>query len=131
MLETLEAWIGFILVLIFLGTSISCFLMWYGAGLAGVVKSGFWRSLFASLCSAGITYLIVLAVLVFGSPIKPLYGLAAGLLLSVFIIKGIYKASIFEALVPWLFFLIAQALSIFFGAELAMGGLSDLLAILP
>lgn len=130
MIETLEAWIGFILVLIFFGTLFSCFSMWYGAGLAGIKLSGFWRSLLTALFASGLTYLLVLVVLTIGPPIKILHGLAAGLLLSLLVIKGIYRTSIIKALAPWIFFLIAQALAILAGAELSMGGLTDLLTII-
>jgi hypothetical protein len=126
MLETLEAWISFIVVLIFSGTILGLFLMWYGAGLAGIQKSSFWRSLAAAFLSSADTYLMALVALLAGPPVKLLYGLAAGLLLSVFIIKGVYRTSFLKALVPWLFFLIAQTLVILAATELFIGGFDDL-----
>ena len=130
MLETIEAWIGFFLVLMFLGTLLASFLMWYSAGLAGIVKSGFWRSLLCALIACVVTYLLALLALVLGPPVQTLHGFAAGLFLSIFVIKGIYRTSIIRALVPWLFFLITQALVIFAGAELLIGGLTDLQSII-
>ncbi len=126
MLETIEAWTGFILVLMFLGSLLACFLMWYGAGLASIEKSGFWRSLLAAFFACVLTYLLVLAALVLGPPVQTLHGFAAGLLLSIFVIKGTYRTSFLRALVPWLSFLIAQAITILAGAELFIGGLTDL-----
>lgn len=130
MLETIEAWAGFILILMFLGTLFACFLMWYGAGLAGIKKSGFWRSLFAAFSACVVSYLFALAALVLNPQVQTLYGFAAGLLLSIFVIKGIYHTSFFKALVPWSFFLITQALAIFVTAELFIGGFTDLLKII-
>jgi hypothetical protein len=130
MLETLEAWISFVCVLIFLGTLISWFFKWYGAGLAGIKKTGFWRPLGAAFFTSATTYLIALAALYIGPPVKTLHGLAAGLLLSFFIIKGIYRATVFRALVPWFFFLVSQALAIWLGVELFIGGLEDLIEII-
>jgi hypothetical protein len=130
MFETIEAWVGFILVLIFLGTLLACFLMWYAAGLAAIAKSGFWRSLFAAFLASVVSYLFFLAALALNLEFQALYGFAAGLLLSIFIIKGIYATSFFKALVPWIFFLIAQALVIFIATELFIGGLDDLLGII-
>ena len=130
MLETIEAWIGFILVLMFLGTFFSSFSLWYGAGLGRIDNSGFWKSLLAALCACAATYLLVPAALAFGPPVKVLHGLAAGLLLSLFIIKGIFRTSLLRALVPWLFFLIVQALIILAAAELFIGSLPDLYTII-
>ncbi len=130
MLETIEAWIGFVLVLKFLGTLLACFLIWYGASLASIEKSGFWRSLLAAFLACVVTYLLALAALVLGPPVQTLHGFAAGLLLSIFVIKGTYRTSFSRTLVPWLFFLIAQALAILAGAELFIGGLTDLQTII-
>ena len=126
MLETIEAWIGFILVLVFLGTLFAGFSMWYGAGLGRIDRSGFWKSLFVAFCASGVTYLITLAALVFSPSIRTLHGFAAGLVLSVFVIKGIYRTSLLKALVPWVFFLAAQGLAILAAAELVIGSLPDL-----
>lgn len=130
MFETIEAWIGFILVLIFLGTLLATFLMWYAAGLAGIAKSSFWRSLCGALFGSGITYLFALVALLFSPHVKTLYGLAAGLLLSLFIIKAIYRASLTKSTVPWLFFLIAQAIVILAAAELFIGSPNELLKMM-
>lgn len=126
-LETIEAWIGFTLVLVFLGTIVGCFLMWYGAGLAGVERSGFFRSFRAALASSAWTYLIVLLSMAYPlPPIQPVYALAFSLLVSILIIKRIYRTSFGKALGVWLFFIAVQALVIFFSAELFIGSLQDL-----
>jgi hypothetical protein len=130
MLETIEAWVGFILVLIFLGTLLGCFSMWYGAGLAGVEKARFWRSLVAAFLACLLTYLLPLTALAVGPVVQTLHALAAGLLLSLFVIKGTYRTSFLKAMVPWLFFLISQAFAILAGAEVFIGGLADLYAII-
>jgi hypothetical protein len=130
MLETLEAWIGFVLVLIFFGTCLAWFLMWYGAGLARIPKSGFWRSLGAALFASVVVYLVTLAALVYGPPMKTVYGLAAGFILALAVIKVSYLTSFLRALVPWLFFLIAQAIVILAATELLIGDLADLLGMM-
>lgn len=130
MLETIEAWITFVLILIFFGTILACFLMWYASGLAGIEKSGFWRSLASALFASVASYLSALAALVYGLPVKTLYGLAAGLLISLFIIKGTYKTSLPKAFIVWLFFVIAQAIIILVGTELFIGSLNDLIELI-
>ncbi len=129
MMETFYAWIGFVIILVFLGALISLFLMWYGAGLSGIGKANFWRSLCAALITSVTTYLIALAALMAGPPGITLYGLGFGLFLSFFILKWIYKTSFLKALGPWIFFLISQALAIFLGIQLFIGSLKDLMAI--
>jgi hypothetical protein len=130
MLETFEAWIGFILVLILFGTLLGSFLMWYGAGLAGIPKSSFWRSLAAALFACVVTYLSTLAALGLGLPLKTLHGFVVGLVVSLLVIKATYLTSFFKALVPWLFFMIVQALVILAAAELLIGGLTYLLKMM-
>jgi hypothetical protein len=127
LLETIEAWIGFTLVLIFLGTIVGCFLMWYGARLAGVAKAGFVRSLWAALFSSAWTYFLTLSAMAYPiPPIKPAYALALGLLISALFIKRIYLTSSGKALVVWIFFVGTQALAIFLAAELFIGSLHEL-----
>jgi len=118
------------MVLIFLGTLLATFLMWYGAGLGGIDKSGFWRSFQVAFLACVATYLLALAALVLGPPVQTLYGFAIGLLLSVFIIKGFYRTSFIRAMVPWLFFLVSQALALLIGTEMFIGGLKDLTEII-
>ena len=108
----------------------ACFLMWYGAGLAGIKKSGFWRSLFAAFSACVVSYLFALAALVLNPQVQTLYGFAAGLLLSIFVIKGIYHTSFLKALVPWSFLIINQAHANFFTADLFIGGFTDQLEII-
>ena len=130
MIETFEAWVGFVLVLLFFGTLFGCLLLWYATGLAGIQKSGFWRSLFGALFAAAVTYLLGLGALAIGSPVKTLHGLAAGLLLSLFIIKAVYRTSLIKAMLPWLFFAISQAIVVLAATELLIGSLSDLIEII-
>ena len=130
MIETLEAWMSFFLVLTLSGTFLGLFLMWYGAGLAGISRSGFWRSLAAALFSSVVTYATALAALVWGPPVKVLHGLAAGLVISLPVIKATYRTAFLKSLVPWLFFLIAQAIVILIATELFIGGLPDLLQMI-
>jgi hypothetical protein len=130
MIEILEAWASLIAVLILLGTFLGLFLMWYGAGLAGIRRSGFWRSLAAALLASMVAYAAALAALVFGPPVKTLHGLAVGLVVALVVIKAVYLTSFLRALIPWLFFLIAQALTIWIAVRLFVGGLEDLKGII-
>lgn len=127
MSETFEAWIGFDLVLILLGTILGFILVWYAGGLAGIEKAKFLRSLLVGFFASAATYLISLGALMYGPPVKTVHGLALGLFFSLVIIMVIYNTSLLKALVPWLFFMIAQAIVILGATELFIGGLSEFL----
>jgi hypothetical protein len=106
---TLGTFLVIFLVAIFLAT----FFMWLGAKMAGAKNSTFGNSFFAAIGAAFITWLISW----FGSLIHLNASLSyiIGLILAIFVIKGIFEITFGRALLVWLFNIVAQVLAIVIG----------------
>lgn len=129
MKETLEAFLGLVIVFIIFGTFFSLILIGVGAKISGIKNLTFRRLLITSVTSSLWTYA---AAAVFSA--LPLFtavsGFIAGLILSLFLFKTLLRAPLKPTLLPWGFNALAQVLAVFLSAILFTGGIGDLLSIL-
>ena len=87
-----------------LGVIIASFFMMIGAKLAGIKDDTFGKSVIAAMGSEFVIWLISLVV--------PVLGFIIGLIIAVFVIKGIYETSFGKAFVAWIFCVIAEVIAI-------------------
>jgi len=128
MLETLEAWGGFILVLIFLSFLIASLFIWVGAKIARIKNSTLKKAFIASITASFITY--IMTVLLSALPIfSTILCYFIGLFLALFAIKIVFNSTLRQAFLVWIFNTVAQVLTVFIGASLFIGGIKDLIRI--
>jgi len=129
MLETLEAWAGFILVLIFLSFLIASLFIWIGAKMARIKNPTLKRAFFASIAASIITYIVTLifSALPIISTI-PCYFI--GLFFALFVIKIVFNSTLKQAFLVWIFNIAAQIIAVIIGASLFIGGIGDLIKII-
>ena len=128
MLETLEAWSGFILVLIFFSIILVTLFIWVGAKVIDVEDISLKKSILIAATATLVIYTltIILSALPFIGTV-PCY--IIGLVLSLLAVKLILNLSFQQSLVIWVFNLAAQILAVIIGAKFFIGGLKDLFKI--
>lgn len=129
MLEAIEAWLGFVLVLIFLGFILATLFMWVGIKAAGIENISVKTIILMAITTSVFIYILTIAfsALPFLGTIPSYF---IGLLLSVFVIKVILGLTLQQSLVIWIFNIAAQVLVVFFCTKLFIGGLKDLIKII-
>lgn len=123
--------IGFTLVLFFIGlfvaaTVISAFFIWIGTKIAGVSGATFGKALWAAI----VTSFVVWALTGVGSGLFGLGSVAGwllGVLITLVILKWIYKTTWGKSFLTWLFCGLAQVVVLAVAIILAMTGVVVLL----
>jgi len=97
-------------------------LMWVAAKIARVEESSFGRAMFAAIATSFVSILVAFVfnlVPAFGN----LFGFIVGLVLSILIIKAVFRTSFGQALLVWIFNLIAAVLAIVLAAIITASSL--------
>lgn len=99
------------IILFILMVLLGGFFMWIAAKIARVGDSSFGRAIIASVASSFVS---ILAALVFNALpfVGNLFGFIIGIILSILIIKAIFRTSLSKALLVWIFDLIATGIAI-------------------
>lgn len=129
MLETLEAWGGFILVLIFLSFLIASLFIWVGAKIARINNSTLKRAYLAAIAASFTTYFMTILLSALPA-ISTILSFFIGVFLCLFVIKRVFRSTIRQAFMIWIFNTVAQVLTVFIGASLFIGGIKDLIRII-
>ncbi|MEI8245479.1 MAG: hypothetical protein WCI51_06590 [Lentisphaerota bacterium] len=95
------------LIVIFFGG----FLMLLGAKVAGVNNAVFWKAILATIACVAISLIISIFFSVI-PVIGTIIGFMLSLFIQVFIIKTTFDTSVGKALLTWIFFVVAQIISI-------------------
>lgn len=98
------------------------FLMWVAAKIARVERSTFGRAMFAAIASSFVSILVAFIfnlVPAFGN----LFGFIVGLILSLLVIKAVFRTSFGKALLVWIFNLVASILAIVAAAMITASSL--------
>ncbi len=129
LLEAIEAWTGFILVLICLSIFLAIIFIWTGAKLAGNENLDFKKILKTIILSSLFVYIttVILSSLSFSNAV---IGFILGLLLLPIIIKIILNSTLKQTFVFWVFSVVSHFLALWIGATLFIGGMKDLIKIL-
>jgi len=132
MREILEAWVGLMMVMAFLGVLLACLLLWVAAKLSRsrlVNQTGFKKIFWAAVGATALIYCATGLFLLLPQ-LGAIYGFFLGLLLTLFLFKGLFRAPWTQAFVLWAFNGVAQGLAVFIGSMLFVGGIGDLMKIL-
>jgi hypothetical protein len=109
-----------------LGVLISAIFIYIGVKLAKVQRATFGRAFGAALLMIIINFVVGLIVgLATGG--NPIAGFIVGLLITLFVIKGVFSTSLGKAFVAWIFAILSQIIVF---AILAIAGLGAMSAIL-
>jgi len=129
MLETLEAWSGFILVLIFFSIILATLFIWVGIKATGIEDISLKKIILTALAVSLVTYftIVILSTL---PVLRAVPSFVIGLLLSLFIIKSILGFTFQQNFIVWGFNVIAQVLAVIICAKLFIGGIKDLIKII-
>jgi len=129
MIETLEAWVGFILVLIFLNFIIAGFFIWVGAKITRINNSTLKRAYLAAIAASFTTYFMTILLSALPA-ISTILSFFIGVFLCLFVIKRVFRSTIRQAFMIWIFNIVAQILAVIIGASLFIGGIKDLIRII-
>lgn len=129
MIETLEAWIGFILVLVFFAFLTAGIFMRLGTKILKIKYSNLKKTFLSSLI---ISLMIYTATLLFAAlpHLSTVLSFLLALLLSMFVIKIILRLNYGKAFLLWIFNGAGQILAVLIGTYLFIGGLKDLIGII-
>jgi len=129
MFESVEAWIGFVLILMSLSFLSSLIVIWIGGKLYKG-KTIIFKSVFLSaLTTTLVLYLctIVASAIPF---IGPIPGFFVGLFLTLFVLRGTFKESIKNIIPLWAVMIITQIMIVWICAQFFIGSLHDLISII-
>jgi hypothetical protein len=118
--------VGLTLFLFFLGlfvagVIVSAFFIWLGAKIAGVAKATFGKAVWAAIVTSLFVWALTgIASTLFG--VGSVGGWILGVIITLFILKWIYKTTWGKALLTWLFCGIAHAIVLVIAVVLAMTG---------
>jgi hypothetical protein len=132
MRETLEAWVGLMMVMAFLGFLLSCLLLWTSEKLSrsqGTGQFGFKKIFWAAAGATALLYSMTCLFLLFPR-LSAAYGFFLGLLLTLILFKSVFPLPWSQVFIRWALNGIAQGLAVWIGAELFVGGMGYLLKIL-
>lgn len=120
--------LGTFFVFLILAILVATFFMWAGAKMAGLSekKATFMNALVAAIGSALVTW-IISAIFAGVTGIGAIVGFLIGVLLSMFVIKAVFKIDWSKSFLVWLFHLIAQVLVFFIAAMTFAGALISLI----
>jgi hypothetical protein len=135
MRETLEAWGGLMLAITALGVFLACPLLWIAAkynkwGESSGAKHIRLRRILLAAVTASILIYGVTGLFLSLMESGAIYGFFLGLILTLFLFKGFFRAAWKQTFIFWVCFGAAQALAVVIGAILFVGGIADLLKIL-
>lgn len=99
------------LLIILLAILVSAFFMWLGAKMAKADNATFGNSVLAAIGVSFVTFLLSWLG-TFINSLNRAIGFVIGLIISIFVIKGIYKITFGRALLVWIFNVVAQVLVI-------------------
>ena len=128
-MAVLTGMVGLFFGLMLVGALVSGLFIWIGAKVAGIPNPGFGRCVMVAIVTSVGTWLLafVLSIL----PVVGTFGgFVLGLLLSLLIIKSLFKVSFGQAALVWLFHVVAQGVAIaiavmtFAGAFLTLVGMA-------
>jgi hypothetical protein len=126
--------IGLALVLFFVGafvvaTVVSAFFIWIGAKVAGVAKATFGKAVWAALLTSFFVWALTgAASVLFG--VGSVGGWILGVIITLFLLKWIYKTTWGKALLTWLFCGIAQAVVLVIVVVLSLTGVIAAIGII-
>ena len=129
MVETLEAWAGFLIILIFLSFIIAGIFMWIGVKITRIRNYNFKRVILTAILTSLVTYMVTVLFSAFPI-INTIHCFFIGLFLSFFIIKSVFDSTLKQAILVWIFNIFAQVLTVILGASLFVGGIRYLLKII-
>lgn len=114
--------LGGIIIAAIIAAVVGGFFMWIGANLAGVRRATFGKSIVASVISAIITWAIT-GAFSYLPAVGNLIGFVLGVVVSIFVIQGIFDVRFGKALLVWVFYVIAQLVAVVLVAVLFGGAL--------
>jgi len=129
MLETLEAWSGFVFVAIFFSIIGATFFIWVGTKTFGIEGITLKKIIITAILASVVIYIVTLvfsALPFLGTVLS--YFIA--LLLSLFVIRFALGLTIQQSLVLWIFNTAAQILALIISAKLFIGGIKYLIKII-
>ncbi len=116
--------LAMIILAVVIGAVVGGIFIFIGVKLAKVEKGTFGKSVGAAILIAIINgacgYIIAIAS---GGQVSPLIGFLIGLIIALFVIKGIFKTSFGRAFLVWIFVILSQIIA---AATVAMVGLTIL-----
>ncbi len=120
--------LGTFLIVLVIAVLVGTFFMWIGAKIAGVAssKANFGNSLLAAIGAAVVTW-IISALFAGIVGIGAIIGFVIGVILSILVIKSVFKIDWGKAFLVWLFHLVAQVLVFFIAAMTFAGALLTLI----
>lgn len=126
-MEVLGIALGTFLLFMVISILVATFFMWAGAKMAGLPKSktNFGNSLMAAIGAAVVTW-IISAIFAGVAGIGAIIGFLIGVVLSIFVIKAVFKIDWGKSFLVWLFHLVAQILVFFIAAMTFAGALLTL-----
>jgi len=127
--EFVQAWEGFIFFVFIISMPLSVFFMW--AGLRAIKFGKI--TLFVLICTSFFFFLFTYtATIIFAGCVSlpPPIGYILGLSVSFLPIKILFRAKQKNILILWLMCFLGQILGLLIAAQLAIGGIDDLLAII-
>jgi hypothetical protein len=127
MRETLEAWGGLMLVMAVLGVFQACALLWIAAKFSKHIR--FKKILLAAIAASILIYSVTGLFMILMES-GAVYGFFLGLILTLFLLKGLFRTEWKQAVLFWICTGVAQALAVAIGAILFVGGIADLFKIL-
>jgi hypothetical protein len=128
-LESLEALGSLFFALLLINIFFATFFIWVGMKISGIKNIKFKKIL---LAAATISFIINIMGLIFSIlPIlNTLLGFFVGIVLSLFLLKSLFRLAYKEILVVWMFNVMAQIFAVILGAYLFIGGIEDFFKII-
>lgn len=125
-MEILASILGIMLAVAGIAAITSAFFFWIGGKIVGVKKATFGRAILAAIASAVATWMISW-LMSFIPGIGTVLGFILGAIIVIFIIKAAFEINTLgKALLVWIFYLIAQGITIFIALLIFGGALIDL-----
>lgn len=129
MLETLQAWAAFTLVLMFGSILLASVFVLVGIKAAGLRKIVLRKAILVGTVSSVVVYFATLIFLVIPN-FNPVLGFAIGNILNLFVIKTMLSGTTAQSFLLWTLNVMAHLLTVMIGGTLFIGSLRDLLTII-